>query len=381
MARKHVLTSLVLVAAAALATPAWANCPPPTAPVTTPVLAHPFEAQESADGCALFVSLVNSNTGSVGYYTWDGKKVTAAQSIPVPGRLGMLILTHDGKLAIVATRDGVAFLDTALVAAGDKGAVLGTINGLQGSVGLAVTPDDATLFVSNENNGTVTVIDLAKARANGFAADSVLGTVVVNALPVGLAVSSDGRLLYSTSQTVPSGPTPCAVENDSGDTQTEGVLTVIDVAKARTDAAGAVLGSVSANCSPVRVALSPSGDRAYVTARGGNQVVVFDTAKILSDPANAQIASVPDGLAPVGIALTADGAIGVVANSNRFDKNPNAVDSLTVFDTAHLAKDIDVVTRSIPAGAFPRELTITPDNVVLVSNFKSKTLQLVPLTK
>jgi DNA-binding beta-propeller fold protein YncE len=154
---------------------------------------------------------------------------------------------------------------------------------------------------------------------------------------------------------------------------------VIDVARAREHAEQSVLAEVPAGCNPVRVALSPSGDTAYVTARGGNAVNVFATAALLADPAHARVATVPTGKSPVGMALSANGARLIVTNSDRFGPDRSALETLSIIDTKAVASGAAAVTGSIPAGAFPRELRFTADGILMVTNYLSDSVQFVPL--
>ncbi|HWD26506.1 MAG TPA: hypothetical protein VG387_05035 [Rhizomicrobium sp.] len=379
----------LLMAAAVLASlaasPALADCGPPIsqqvlAPTPPPFAAHPFGAATSADGCTFYVALADSDKGTVMLLARSGDSVTIAQTLAVPGRLGMARLTHDGAILVVTTGNAVAFIDTAKLAAGGSGALLGTIGGLSSGIGLALSNDDSLIFIANETNATITVIDFAKARASGYGPDDVIGAIPSDRAPVGLAVSSDGKLLYATAESVAGAEPVDCPRNNGNPPNPKGSLEVFDIAKARSDPANALLGKTFAGCSPVRVVLSPSGDRAYVTARTDNVVNVFDTAKIVSDPADAQIASVPVGVAPVGIAITADGTRLAVADSDRFNPDKSAPGTLTFVDTSKVAKGQGAVIGSIPAGAFARELSYLSDGTLTVTNFRSKTLQLVPAT-
>ena len=56
----------------------------------------------------------------------------------------------------------------------------------------------------------------------------------------------------------------------------EGAILVVDVARATRDPAKAVVGAAPAGCNPVRLATSPSGEVAYVTARTDNALLAFD---------------------------------------------------------------------------------------------------------
>lgn len=362
---------------------AQAGCgAPPATTIVASLPAHPFAAVASADGCSIFASLISPGRGGSGAVVLirrDGDRLSAVRGVDLHGRPAMLALTRDEKLLIATEGSDVAFIDPLRLASGDGDALLGTIGdtGMNGVIGLALGTDERTLFASDERSASVTVIDLEKARANGFDSSAVLGRIGVGRAPVGLAVSADGRFLYSTSEIAPDAagwPRICAHEGGgAADDHSEGALIVIDPVLARSDPAHATLARVPAGCNPVRVVLSPAGDRVYVSARGGNEILVFDAQKLLTDKDHARLANVPTGNSPVGLAIAADGARLISTNSNRFGADRGDPETLDVIDTQSLS-----VVGTIPVGAFPRELRLTRDGTLLVTNFQSNSLQLVP---
>jgi DNA-binding beta-propeller fold protein YncE len=131
----------------------------------------------------------------------------------------------------------------------------------------------------------------------------------------------------------------------------------------------------------VRLVLSPSGDRAYVSARNSNALLVFDTRKLRDDPTNALLGRVPLGTAPVGVAVIDSGRKIVVTNSNRFAADSTDRQTLTVVDASKISTGADAVIGAIPAGAFPREMRVTSDGrVLLLTNFGSRSVQMIDLS-
>ncbi len=351
-------------------------------PAAEPVVAvsvpsQPFAAIPSLDGCTIFVTMPQSK--SVAVMSRTGGVVRLERTIDVHEGPTGAVLTHDGALLIAAAQDGAVVLDTT------RGSFVGHIkappSGARiGSVYVNITADDRTLFISDEYAQRITVIDFAKARTSKFHDSAVIGTIPTGFLPIALTFSPDEHYLYTTSEAAGDWgwPKVCVAEGaKSQEHFPEGALLVIDVARARTDPAHAVIAKMPAGCSAVRLALSPGGDRAYVTARNANAMLAFDTAKLLGDPEHALIGRVPVGSSPVGVAVVDDGKKIVVANSNRFAGGANDHSTLSVIDAASLT-----VLGTIPAGAFPREMRLTADGrTLLVTNFASKNLQIIDVSR
>jgi DNA-binding beta-propeller fold protein YncE len=362
---------LLLMPAARAQAPDCAR--PPVQPVMNIALpGHPFSAIPSRDGCAIFVSMTERPSHLLVLTRADGA-VTVSHAIPAQGILTGMRLSPDGKVLAATNQRGISLFSTAKLVTDDPQPVIGYLEDSAdaGSVYTIFSADEHLLFVADENTNGLTVHDLAAWSATGK--DIVVGRVPTGNAPVGLALSPDGKLLYSTSEGGMNGPAACAPEGGgTGPQHPQGRLMVIDVAKAAGDPAHAVVADAAAGCSPVRVVLSADGGRAYVTARGDDAVLVFDTARLRAG-ANALIGKIPVTTTPVGIAV-AQGRI-FVANSGRFG---NQEQSLSVLDQNEPGKP----ALTIPAGRFPRELVVTPDgNTLLVTNFASNTLELVDLTR
>jgi DNA-binding beta-propeller fold protein YncE len=213
-----------------------------------------------------------------------------------------------------------------------------------------------------------------------------VGTIPVGNAPIALTFSPDGKWLYTTSQ----GALPdwkwrkaCKPEGRDPATSTiqnpEGAVIVVDVARAKTDPAHSVVARIPAGCSPVRMAISPAGDRIYVTARNSNAVLAFDTAKLVSDPEHARVGMAPVGSAPVPVAVIDNGRKVVAGNSNRF-AGPTEPQSLTVLDAAKMQGGAGATLGTIPVGAFPREMAVSSDGrTLLLTNFGSQSLQVIDL--
>jgi len=389
--------ALALVcAAAAHAQGGGARCNEPmSAPVSyVPLPGHPFSTVSSSDGCWLFVSLTSSNPRSangVAVLSRRGGQVTLKQVFPVEAEPTGMTLTHDGKLLIVADGDYVVFMDVARMTGGGGDPILGYIKDgeFPGSVYVNTTADDRLLFVSDEQAQAVTVINLQRARAEGFKETAIVGRIPTGAAPIALTFSPDGRWLYTTSQRAPESfgwPVECKPEGaDPATAQPrfpQGAIIVVDVAKAATDPANAGVARAQAGCSPVRLAISPDGSRVYVTARNSNALLAFDTAKFHTDAATARVGTVPVGSAPVGVAVVGGGRQVFVSNSNRFARDQTVRQVLTVIDAARVGEGAAAVMGSVPAGLFPREFGQSPDGQTLfVANYISSELEVIDLKR
>jgi DNA-binding beta-propeller fold protein YncE len=299
-----------------------------------------------------------------------------------------MVLTHDGTLLVVAADSAVDFIDVARALANDGAAVIGEMKEPTdvSRIAVNVTRDDRWLFVSNERDSSIAVIDLAAARRTGFARSAIVGTIPTGIAPIAVELSPDERYLYTTSERVREELRwPNACKPEVGTTRSigphaGGTVSVIDVARATRDPAHGVIASAPAACSPVRLVLSAAGDVAYVTARNSDAVLAFDTRKLRDDPAHALIDSIAVGVAPVGIAIINDGKQLAVANSNRFAGSASRDEELTVLDVVGRGPNGLRPVGRIPAGAFPRELHLTPDGrTLIITNFNSRTVELARL--
>jgi DNA-binding beta-propeller fold protein YncE len=360
----------------------------------------PFQAISTLDGCWLFASLVKGSSShpeaGLAVLRRAGGKVSlvrtlAAKELSAKDAVLGMVLTHDGKLLIATTDTGIAFLNVDALISGKESALLGEFSDgpNAASIYVNVTADDRFAFVSDESQNTITVVDLVRARTHGYSISSIVGRIPTGIAPIALTFSPDGRLLYSTSEIAMNNwawPSTCPLEEPQPSKpdlrQPEGAILIIDVAKAETTPQSSVVARFPAGCVPVRLVLSPDGERAYVSLRDENALAVFESGKLVSDPAHAQIAHVPVGTSPVGVAVVNSGKSILVTNSNRFAGGDSDHQSVNIVSDQLIATPDRAVVGQIPAGAFPRELHVTQDGrTLLLTNFNSGTLELVDLTR
>jgi DNA-binding beta-propeller fold protein YncE len=287
--------------------------------------------------------------------------------------LGMTV-TPGGHYLLIASGDGAVVVDVARAEAGDRGAVLGTLGqgskqGSGGAIEVTASRDGRYAFVSLEDSDQIAVYRLAAAIADRFSKPAYVGAIPTGEAPVGLAVSPDGRWLYSTSELGAPGRRPLGNGNGS--------LSVINVSAAERDPSHAISTTVNAGCQPVRVAVSPNGADVWVTARGSDELLAFSAAKLAGHTSDGPIAAVRVGAAPVGVAVVDGGSRVVTADSNRFNA-PGATAALTVVNSAAALAHRSAIVGTIKAEQFPRDVALEPaGTVLLVSNFGSGTLEAV----
>jgi DNA-binding beta-propeller fold protein YncE len=296
--------------------------------------------------------------------------------IPLPGGQGVGVdMTADGRYLLLADgRGGAIVVDVARAESGAKDAVLGTLaaqskSQIGGAIEVTTSRDGRYAFVSLEDTREIAVYRLAAAIADHFTKPSYVGAIPTGIAPVGLAVSPDGRWLYSTSE-INSATRGQILGRD-------GSLSVISVATAEHEPDHAVVATVSAGCSPVRVTVSANGQDVWVTARESDELLAFSASKLAGHASDPELADVRVGEAPVGLALVDSGKQVVVADSNRFTANGQH-SSLTVVSTVEALAHKDAIVGTVAAGAFPREMALEPaGTVLLVGNFGSGTLESV----
>lgn len=250
-----------------------------------------------------------------------------------------------------------------------------------------MTKRDDILFVALEWADAILIVDMAKIREGVFTSAAIVGRIPVGHSPIAVTLSNDEKYLYTTSQSaLPSWNWPIERKPEGQDPATaqpnhaKGAVVVVDVARARIDPARSVVARVPVGCNPVRLVTSPDGGTAWITTRGDHAIVAVDTSKLLTDSEHAIVARIRVGTAPVGIAIVDGGRRVIATNSNRFAGDASNRQSLNVVDVS-LGSANATLLGTVPAGAFPRELCVSPDGRTLfVSNFASKTLQVIDLS-
>jgi YVTN family beta-propeller protein len=245
---------------------------------------------------------------------------------------------------------------------------------------LRVTAANYEVFVSNERDGTVSIIDGATRK--------VSATIEVGKRPRGIHASPDGRTLYvAVSGTPIAGPPKRDAsgklideDDDRPSDHAQDGIAVVDIAArklikklpAGTDpeqfavsldgkklfianedagtasvlnvASGVVEATVRVADEPEGVGLSPNGKWVYVTCEAGGEIFVIDTV------ANKAIANFKVGARPRSAAFLPD--------SSRAFVPAESAGELNVVDTAiHKV----VRTKKLPEGSLPMDTAVTRD--------------------
>jgi DNA-binding beta-propeller fold protein YncE len=367
------LTLALLAACTAIAQPS----------ITIALPDHPFDVALTPDGSHILVSLGPASHGSaeIAVLNRENGQIHLARTAKFKaGAAFGMVLSHDGKLLILAARESVVFLDVPPLIDGSGNPVLGSFTDgkAPGSVHVNISPDEKLLFVADETQRSITAIDLERTRAQSYQSAAVIGAIPTGTSPIALVFSPDGKWLYTSAQVAApdwNWPKACKAQQDFSAKPAlvlpQGAVVVVDTARAGKDPANSVVARVPAGCAPVRLAISPGGDRLYATARNQNSVLAFDTSKLRTDamPAVAQV-----GMSPVPVAVFDGGRKVIVGNSNRFGV-AGETSELTVLDATTFQ-----ILGTIPSGAFPREMAVSPDGRTLfLTNFNSRTLQAIDL--
>ena len=354
----------VLVPACSTATAAASVVPNVTTQFVT-TQASPFGVAFGPEGRWAFV--MDGDNLDVYRVTSFRLRLSGEISLPLivsqDGGAGLTI-SPDGRYLAAAVGGGAVIIDVARAEAGSFDSVLGTLtSGGDGAIESAFSSDGAFLFVTLEDSDDMAVFDLAKALRTHFRSSHLVGTVPLESGPVGVVVSPDGDQLYATSEGQAS--------------SSFGTLTTVDVTRAETDPAHAVVSTVAAGCEPVRVVAT--SHNVFVTARASDEVLEFSAPALVSDPGQALLTDLRVGEAPVGIGLFDDDLGILVADSNRFGA-PDAHANLALINVLsggrlHLA-------GYVRSGYFPRDVaTVEDGRILLVSNYDSGQVELVIVPK
>ena len=229
-----------------------------------------------------------------------------------------LIINDDVALAAAVGADGVLSpLATPTVATGTDPSAR------------AMTPDGRFLYVSNEDNAEMTVLDVTSGE--------ILKHVKIGEEPEGVRVRPDGQVVYVT----------CEGTNE---------VAVVDTTTY------AVIGHLKMEGRPRAIEFTPDGRTAFVSNENGGSVSVVDAQAhkvtgVIAIPADPAAPTPPR---PMGLALSPDAKFLYV--SNRGIYHDRAKDAVSIVDMA--TKKV-VGGWKIPGGGSPDMGGVSADGKVL----------------
>jgi YVTN family beta-propeller protein len=248
-----------------------------------------------------FVYIANSESDTVSVLDSASNRIVGTIALPRGSGPVGLALSPGGRLLYAA--DGGSNRVSAISTQTGR-IVVSTRVGRQ-PLGVAVSPDGSTLYTANSGSGNLSVVNAHTMR-------------VVSAIPTGrftssVAVTPDGRSVYVTNEL-------------SG-------VTVINPSTRTVEAR-------LATPSPFGLAISPTGNRAYITELGPGNVAVIDTG---AHHVSATVSVGPAGTDPFGAQATADSVYVADQGAN----------TLSVIDPATLH-----VVSTVPTGNSPYGIAV-----------------------
>ncbi len=271
------------------------------------------------------ITVIDTNPISL---TFNTIVATVASAPPSKG----VAITPDGTRAYVSAvfQGSVVVIDTDPHSP-TYNTVIGNVGGLgYAPNGVAITPDGTRAYVTHSTYfriDQVSVIDINPASPTYNTRIAIVG---VGGLPFGVAITPDGTRAY-VANAWPSGPTSVSVidANPASPTYNTAIANV----------------PYGVWTSPIGVAITPDGTKAYITLQfGGVSVVDADPA---SSTYNQVVATVGVGSTPFGVAITPDGKRAYVANSFS--------NTVSVIDTAS-----NTQIAAVGVGGYPVGIAITP---------------------
>ena len=178
-------------------------------------------------------------------------------------------------------------------------------------VSVAVTPNGAYAYVTNEGGDSVSVINTTS--------NTVTATITVGTEPYDVAITPNGAYAYVTNYV-------------------SGTVSVINTTS------NTVTANVTVGTYPYGVAVTPNGEYVYVANAGSGTVSVINTAT------NTVTATIGGFIDPYGVAVTPNGDYAYVANSYYISGWISVINTAT-----------NTVTANVTVGSSPGWLAVTPN--------------------
>ncbi len=241
------------------------------------------------DGATVYAA--SSGEKRVAVLAWDSNALTEKATFPVGGYASGIAVSPDDAVLWVALQMGgeLVALDAR------SGERLGAAETGGNPYAVALSPDGREAYVSVEREAAIRVFDVSDARA-----PRKVASIGVQKNPEALALSGDGRELM--------------VANSDEDS-----VSVIDVAKRKVTSTIELRpsGAAGYGSAPNALALSPDGRRLFVAQAADDAIRVVDLAT------GAIVGAIPTAWYPTAITLSPDGERLYVANAKGVGSGPN----------------------------------------------------------
>ncbi|TWJ33053.1 beta-propeller fold lactonase family protein [Geobacter argillaceus] len=271
---------------------------------------------------------------------------TATIPLPTPSYPYAVAVSPNGVHAYVTCQDSlkIAVIDTA------TNTVVKTLNTSLKPGGLAVNAAETRLYVADNNNNTLTVIDVSKLFDTGAAAEVAkvtLDSKVAVSVPEGVVINAAGNTVYVAN--AGTGKVAVVNANDVTDVYTKAGEIALDPGDY-----------------PMGMALSPDGAKLYAANFNSGSVAVIDTAT------RALKVKLSVATAPVSVAVNPVAA-------NKFAYTPSSVlDKVTFINTGSTPNDTVLTTPAPVVGSQPWGAAVTPDGSKLyIVNYQAGTVSVL----
>ncbi len=248
----------------------------------------------------------------------------------------MFFVLSYGCIGIAAAQDDttpVAFTantlqDTVYALDMNNNSIIANITGFDSPAGIAFSPANNRLYVTNGGDNTVTVIDIVTFKP--------IATITVGNMPYGIALSPDGTIAY--------------VANNEDNT-----VSFIDTA------ANKVNRTVNVGNGPYGIKVNPNNGDVYVINSNDNTMSIIR--------GNGVAATIPIGkYSTRGLAVTPDGTLLLVVDMNN---NSVSIINTTTYKTIN----------TVNTGKSPDGIAISPNgNYAYVANLDDRNISILQLS-
>ena len=292
-------------------------------------------------GTKVFVTMQNSGVKMVDVATYQVDSVAAGGFQAGQGSFRSIAASPTANLILVAADDGAGNVNHYTSLNSETGTAIGTIFPMSWrSAAIVFGPTGTAYSAESDVPGRPDRLDVIDAT-------SPLVTSQVN---IGSTIS---ETFTTAAIATPAGQSPLLfVGAFDGATNYFSAFSLNS---------GAALGTVSLSSIPYGMAVSPTGDRLFITQAQSNSVMVFDTSS------RALVTTIAVGAGPNGLAVTPDGRFLYVAN--------NVANTLSKIDLTTFT-----AVETIPVNNSPTNVAIGPAGCVSVEPAATPTTSVAPAT-